>query len=123
MKPCKELNLSSRIYDTWERNQLTGILKDCSSCSKNRRIRCQKKRDQTIPTPTGQPKQRAINAARRIPKPKIEPQTINRRVGFTVTPKTNREGQPIKKQNRKDFTLTKIQYGRTVDRYKELIHD
>ncbi|MCX9012656.1 MAG: hypothetical protein OIN66_16245 [Candidatus Methanoperedens sp.] len=83
---CPHFSTPRSKYNPFEISVLQGP-KDCSKCSKNRRIRCQKARDKIPPSPTGYPKQKDIDSARKCRKPlQIKGQIINNNESFRTIP-------------------------------------
>lgn len=120
---CKKSSLltrpmSSKMYSTWERSQAHETLTDCRNCSNAVRVRCQKSFSRTNkPTESNLLPDKYLKFKNRLDKPELPRGQILRKHGFKV------EISEKQVNGRTQFKVIPIIYGRTRDRYKEMIHE
>jgi len=116
--PLDETPMSHKLYDTKERNQAQGILKDCTQCSSRKKRRCLAKNINEGKNIHFSPmrKRRFIDQGALRPPPQIpRGQKIN---GHTFKVEISNK----KVSGRTHFKIIHLIYGRIIDRYQQQIH-
>ncbi len=110
--------MSSKMYSTWERSQAHEQVINCRDCSIKEQKRCQKSFSRNNrPTNSNKLPAKYLKFKNREAAPDLPHGQILRKHGFKV------EISDKQINGRTQFKVIPIIYGRTRDRYKEMIHE